>query len=124
MKTLRLINFTTTLKNNKNSILYIRQNWVHKPLINILYREGFISSFSLSENFYLKIVLRSNSTGLPLIQNLKIVSTPGKPVYLDYKKICLLNLSGKVGFFTTSKGLLTSDECKKHRVGGVLLFFI
>ncbi len=124
MKTRSLLNFTTKLKNSKSSTVYVPFNFAHKPLIKLLYKEGYILSVDFLENSDFKIVLRTNFNSVSLIKSLKSISTPGKFSYLNYNQICLLNLSGKVGFFTTSKGFLTSNDCKKYRIGGTYFFVI
>jgi len=73
----------------------------------------------------MKIVVKLRySSNKALLKTLKIISTPVKMVYLNLKNLSKLPTTKSVLFLSTSKGFLTSTECKKNQVGGVLLFII
>jgi ribosomal protein S8 len=95
-------------------------------ILNILYKEGLILSFKYVKifnlpNLYIKIVLKQ-SHNKNFFKKFKLISKPSKKVYFNYKSICRLTLKKTDYFFSTNIGLLTASDCKKHRVGGTLLF--
>lgn len=90
-----------------------------------LYKEGFIQSFKVVTDSKkvktISVVLRYYFNK-PILSNLKLFS---KPSLLKYMKVSdISNISDRkfVCFFSTNKGLLTTLECKKNRVGGKLIF--
>jgi ribosomal protein S8 len=90
-------------------------------LIKILYKNGFIKSYTVIKQVEIAIVLnqlyRLNSTS-----TLKIISTPTKKLYVTYRNICKIKNIKTLFCFSTTKGLMTIDNCKRHRLGGILLF--
>ena len=60
----------------------------------------------------------------PLLKSLKIISTPVKITYLTLKNLAKLPSTKSILVLSTSKGFLTGLECKKQKIGGVLLFII
>ena len=127
-----IIKLLLTLKNasaSRKELVLVPFNRLSIEFLKILYKEGFIqsfyiqksSSFLLDKNYQIKVVLRF-FYNKPIISNLKIISTPSFNKYLKFKDLCKLSDKKNVLFFSTSKGLLTSFDCKKQRVGGTLLF--
>lgn len=93
-----------------------------------LYLEGLILSFGVLQDFnkkkaYIRIALR-NHKGVILTSALKIISKPTAHRYLTYKEICRLTLHKTVCFFSTDKGLFTLAECKKYKIGGILVCYV
>jgi ribosomal protein S8 len=52
----------------------------------------------------------------------KIVSTPSKVHFLTFSDLCQISDKKYTLFLFTDKNLLTGNECKKHGLGGKLLF--
>lgn len=128
-----LIKFLIKLKNAsliKQENVFFNFNALNLEIVELLYNEGFIQSFSVQENtkinnFSMKIVVKLRySSNKALLKTLKIISTPVKMVYLNLKNLSKLPTTKSVLFLSTSKGFLTGTECKKNQVGGVLLFII
>jgi len=88
----------------------------------ILYSEGFIQSFHVT-SFKTKIqIYLRYSFNKGLFTDLKILSTPSRPLYLTHLQ--MLKVSNKTRFLLveTSKGFLNITHCKKQGIGGKLLF--
>jgi len=119
------IRFLIQLKNAyaiKNQIVLVEKNKTIEELIPLLYAEGLIQSFSvLSEKKSIQIFLRYFAT-TPVFKHLKIFSTPSKKVTLQYKDLCKINDKQKIFFVSTNGGILSISDCKKRRIGGLLLF--
>jgi ribosomal protein S8 len=94
-------------------------------LLSALYKEGFIQSFSVTTNTFLKkeinIFLRYYYNKSP-IKSLKIISTPSRIKYLNYNALTKLSLKKNILFLSTSLGVLTASECRKRKIGGTLFF--
>jgi len=91
-------------------------------VLKVLYSSGLIQSYRVLDESKVTIILRSvfNKT---LTNSIKLISTPTYKMSLDYKKISSLRkTTNSVMFFSTDRGLLTGPECKKYKIGGVLLF--
>jgi small subunit ribosomal protein S8 len=97
-------------------------------IIKLLYKEGFIQSFSikLKEKEYQKkyeiLISLRYFYNKPTFKYLKIVSSPSYSHNLKIKSISKLSTKKRILVFSTSKGLLNGLECKKQNIGGTLLF--
>ena len=102
----------------------IKYNQMCLNILKVLYKEGFIQSFTLSGTSIDKkihVVLRY-SFNKPTLSNLRIISTSSKLKYLTYSDLCKLPDKRLVLWLSTSNGFLTGYECKEHQLGGKLLF--
>jgi small subunit ribosomal protein S8 len=123
----QLVNFLSQLKvaslSRKRSVLF-KYNKPAIYLLKSLYKEGLITSYSImkkDDSFHTFVELRfSDETSL--LSDLKIVSTPSRTVYINYKEISKLCIKNKTFFFSTDKGILSDSECKRLKIGGVLYF--
>jgi ribosomal protein S8 len=119
------IQFLINLKNNsvlKKERIIVKYSKNLLQIISCLYKEGLIQSYKILNKNYICILLRyfqNKST----FADLKIISKPSKFRHLKLKE--LVNLSNKkfILFFSTNKGILTLNECKKHKIGGKALFY-
>lgn len=100
---------TVTLPKKKNC----------EAILKILWNEGFILGYqTISKTTKLKIFLKYSREGKPTIKFLKILSKPGKKIYFNTKEIWKINSNKIFVIFSTTKGLKTIYECKKHKIGG------
>lgn len=93
-------------------------------ICRILKQEGFIRNFQLQESRpvgTLRIFLRYSSEGLPAISHLARVSKPGRRVYRGADAIKPVRNGLGLGIVSTSQGLLTDQDARKHRLGGEVL---
>lgn len=103
-------------------------NKLSQSILKFLYKEGFILSYKIKQklNYHnntseIDVQLR-HYFGKPVLNKIKLMSFPSKPLHISYKSLCRINEKNKVFVFSTIKGLLTLNECKKFKVGGILLF--
>lgn len=124
----KIVKFLSLIKNaslvKKNHIVVSYNDLILK-CVEVLYKEGLILSYSiLKEKSDLKISIKlRNVDDIVLTSQIKLVSKPTHIKYLPYHQICRIVLKEKTGFFFTNKGILTLDECKKNKVGGVFSFY-
>lgn len=124
-----LIKFLIKLKNaslSQKETIVVKYNFLYLDLAKVLYREGLIQSFQVErensqENLQIKIVLRY-FYNKSVFKNLRIFSKPSHVKYLKYTDICKIIDKKFIFLLSTNKGLLTSLECKKRKLGGKLLF--
>jgi len=97
-------------------------------LLKLIAEEGFISSFSASEDESIEkkieIQLRYYEDKTPVIQGLKRVSKPGLKVYVGKNEVPRYFGGLGVAFMSTSKGVMTGQQARRQGVGGELLFYI
>jgi len=92
------------------------EGWLKKAAIIPGGLNGAHSSFD-----ELQIQLKYRKNGKPQITSLRRVSRPGLRVYVTKDEIpTVLNNFG-MALISTSRGLMTSKEAKKQKIGGELL---
>ena len=90
-------------------------------IAQVLYKEGRISKvsiFSDGDKNFLKLKLKYDSDGKPVIKEITRISKQGCRIYKG--KQAIRNVKEGYGFsiISTSKGLLTDSEARKQRIGG------
>jgi ribosomal protein S8 len=124
-----LINFLIAIKNAsifKKDQLKIFYNKKFILLSKILYKQGLIQDFWLQkENFNFYIIINLKYTyNLSNLKNFKIVSKPSRSIFFSSKDIFKMYEKQVLYIFSTSLGYLTSLECKKNKIGGILFFYV
>jgi len=94
-------------------------------LANILRKEGFVDAVAVlrpKEGFPLiRVALRYSPEGEPVISGVERVSRPGRRVYCSKDEIPPVLGGLGVAVLSTSRGLMSGDECRKIGVGGEIL---
>ncbi len=94
-------------------------------LLEVLNREGYIESFSVSEGK--KPLLTINLkyfNGQPTIKELKRISRPGLREYVSNKKIPTVKGGLGISVISTNKGLMTDKEAKQAGIGGEVICLV
>jgi ribosomal protein S8 len=108
------------IKTRSNNLILI--------LLKVLYKEGYILSFrrNLKEGYLNEtsefLIHMKNPSGKQLFKDLRIISTSSNQKYFSLKTINRMESKRKLIVFSTDKGILTLTECKRNKVGGILLF--
>lgn len=126
-----MLQILISLKNaalSKKSFIKITINKKNIPLVKLLYNKGLIQSISIVQNdeknscnVFMVLYLRyfyNNS----LLERIKIISSPTKKKILQLRDITRLSEVNNILFFSTVLGLKTLSECKKDKIGGIVLF--
>lgn len=109
------------LKNNiliNNKKCYIKNSKKIRMFLKILVKNGYIKYFKEYNNniiIYLKYI--NNRTNV--IKDIKQISKSGKRCYIGTKQ--LYRNKNKFYIISTNKGVLTTDQSLKYRIGGELL---
>lgn len=93
-------------------------------LAGILKSEGYISAVAMVEKGKFKsirITLRYDEEGAPLISGLTIVSRPGRRIYAGYNEIPPVMGGLGLSILSTPKGVLSARDARKAGVGGEIV---
>jgi len=115
--------------------LAARHERVHLPLSRIkqeiarvLKDEGYILDFHVQKaehpQGFLDITLKYNVMNMSVIRGLRKISTPGKRQYVSCKEMPKVLDGAGIAIISTSRGLLTDQQCLAENVGGEVLCFV
>ena len=125
------LDYLTRLRNAisaKHKVVEIPGSNVKKAITQILMDQGYILNFKEikdDKQGIIKIALKyNNKTKDPAIRNLTRISKPGLRRYTGVDSMPrVLNGLG-IAIISTSKGLITDKEARKHNVGGEILCYV
>ncbi|MEK9618502.1 MAG: 30S ribosomal protein S8 [Flavobacteriales bacterium] len=131
MVTDAISDYLTRLRNAisaKHKVVEIPGSNVKKAITQILMDQGYILNFKEikdDKQGIIKIALKyNNKTKDPAIRNLTRISKPGLRKYTGVDSMPrVLNGLG-IAIISTSKGLITDKEARKHNVGGEILCYV
>jgi small subunit ribosomal protein S8 len=115
--------------------LAARHERVHLPLsrmkqeiARVLKDEGYILDFHAQKaehpQGFLDITLKYNAMNMSVIRGLRKISTPGKRQYVSCKEMPKVLNGAGIAIVSTSRGLLTDQQCIAENVGGEVLCFV
>ena len=94
-------------------------------VIKVLIDEGYLASVERTEDEnakpQLKVQLRYDNRGEPVIREIKRISTPGRRVYVGKEDIPRNRGGLGVLVVSTSLGVMADSEARKQGVGGELV---
>lgn len=98
---------------------------IKHEIVKILVKEGYLTGYEIVNNDLmkkkLKVELKYDVKGIPIIDTIRCVSKPSKRVYTKKKDIYkVLNGFGTL-ILSTPKGLLTGKDARLKNVGGEVL---
>jgi small subunit ribosomal protein S8 len=103
----------------------IPHSHLKEGLAEILKREGFLDAVAVvrpKEGFpVIRIALRYGPEGDPLLSGLERVSRPGRRVYCSKDEIPPVLGGLGISVLSTSRGLMSGEECRRVGVGGEIL---
>ena len=98
-----------------------------KAICQILVDEGYIKSFSVTEDGkqgMIKVVLKYGEGNTPVIKGLRRVYKPGLRIYSNVEDLPKVMKGLGIAIISTSKGVMTDRQARKENVGGEVLAFI
>jgi len=93
-------------------------------IAKVLKSEGYIKNFRVmpdGKQGILRIFLKYDEQGRPVIEGLKRVSKPSRRVYAGYDEIPKVLNGYGINIVSTSKGIMTDKKARKMKVGGEIL---
>lgn len=111
--------------------LHARKERVEAPysrlkerVVGVMKAEGFLKEcavIEVDEHKVLRLWLKYNEVGQPVIRGLKRVSRPGLRVYVGVEKIPQVRRGLGISILSTSRGVLVDQEAHRQRVGGEVM---
>jgi small subunit ribosomal protein S8 len=99
-----------------------------QEVARVLKEEGYILDFHVDKAAHpqglLDITLKYDVMNMSIIQGLRKISTPGKRQYVSCKKMPKVLDGAGIAVISTSRGLLTDQQCLAENVGGEVLCFV
>ena len=90
----------------------------------VLKSEGYIKNFRIisdGQHRFIRIFLKYDKEGVPIIEGLKRVSKPSCRVYVGRDALPKVLNGYGINIVSTSNGLMTDSEATKTGVGGEIL---
>jgi small subunit ribosomal protein S8 len=98
-----------------------------EAIAKVLQKEGYVRSYEVREadgHKSLRILLKYDENGYPLIRRLVRVSRPGLRKYFKVDNLPRILSGAGVAIVSTPKGLLSDREARRERVGGEVLCYV
>jgi small subunit ribosomal protein S8 len=99
-----------------------------QEVARVLKEEGYILDFHVDKAAHpqglLDITLKYDVMNTSVIQGLRKISTPGKRQYVSCKQMPKVLDGAGIAILSTSRGLLTDQQCLAENVGGEVLCFV
>ena len=106
----------------KNNVLVPYSKLKH-DLVNVLISEGYLKSCkkaSIDNKPMIEVELKYHNE-LPVIKELKRISTPGRRVYTNVKNIPKVRQGLGIAIISTPKGVMSDSKARATNVGGEIL---
>ena len=100
---------------------------IKRAMSKILLDKGFIQNFiniEDSKQGMLRLFLKYDGYGYPVIKTLERVSKPGLRKYVQSNEIPRVKNGLGIAILTTSNGVMTDKEARKLGVGGEILCYV
>ena len=97
---------------------------VKENLVKVLADEGYVASYRKVEEkgrHLLRVGLKYDGDGQPIVNGLERVSRPGRRVYAPAKEIPEVLGGLGISILSTSRGILTGRQAREARLGGEIL---
>ena len=98
-----------------------------KAICNILVEEGYIKSVQQVDDNpqgTLRVTLKYQDNGTPVIAGLRRVSKPGLRIYTNCEKMPRVMKGLGTAIISTSRGVMTDKAARAAHVGGEVLAFV
>lgn len=96
-------------------------------MARILKQEGFIRHFDVSKQGpqpVLRIILKYDEDGTPVLRGLKRMSKPGRRIYSNRQDVPWVRSGLGVAMLSTSKGVMTDRQARQLGVGGEVICYV
>ena len=102
----------------------IRASNICEGIATVLKEEGYIKNYDRiddNKQGILRITLKYNEEGRPVITEITRVSKPGRRIYLSVDKLPKVLSGMGVAIVSTSKGIMSDKSCRQNNIGGEIL---
>lgn len=95
-----------------------------EAIAKVLQNEGFVGEYSVIEEeqkMTLRVWLKYDAKGQPIVRGLKRISRPGRRIYVRSDEIPLVQNGLGINIISTSRGILVDRQARTKHVGGEIL---
>ena len=109
-----------------HEVLAIPASKMKISIVHLLREEGFIRAYKCirdNKQGIVKVALKYLDEGHTegVIRGIDRLSKPGRRVYVDAEKIPFIKNGHGMAILSTSKGVMTCRDARRHHIGGELL---
>ena len=111
----------------KHETVEIPSSSMKKAICQILLDEGYIKSFTVTDDGkqgIITVTLKYGEGKKPVITGLRRVSKPGLRIYSNVEDMPKVLKGLGIAIVSTSKGVMTDRQARKENVGGEVLAFV
>jgi len=121
-----LLNEIKKGQKSKKTFIIAKKSKFIISVLNKLVTEGFIYGFNIYNKYYIKVYLKYNVLGKPIIFNINRISKISCRCFIRAYQVkkYLKPMDNCVFFLTTSVGIITNKEAIYYKIGGEVLFKI
>jgi small subunit ribosomal protein S8 len=122
-----IADYLTRIRNGlqgKKKFIDVPSSVLKRKLSRILLDQGYISKYIIIDDGnqgILRIWLKYDDAGDPVIHSIKRISTPGRRKYVSVDDLPRVKNNLGISIITTPKGIITAREAKRQNVGGEVL---
>jgi small subunit ribosomal protein S8 len=102
----------------------IRASKICEGIASVLKDEGYIEDFDRIDDGkqgIIKVALKYDEEGLPIITEIKRISKPGRREYCSVEGLPHILGGMGIAIVSTSKGVMSDRSCRQANVGGEIL---
>jgi len=102
----------------------IKASNICEGIAAVLKQEGYIEDFDRiddSRQGILRVTLKYDQVGKPVISEITRISKPGKRIYSSVEQLPHVLAGYGIAIVSTSKGVMSDRSCRKAKVGGEIL---
>jgi small subunit ribosomal protein S8 len=102
----------------------IRASKICEGIAAVLKEEGYIRDYDRiddNKQGLLRITLKYDEEGQPVINEIARVSKPGRRIYSPVDKLPKVLAGMGIAIISTSKGIMSDKNCRQNKVGGEIL---
>ena len=118
-----LTRIRNAIRVNKTEV-NIKASNICEGIAAVLKQEGYIGDFNRIDDGkqgILRITLKYDQNGQPIISEIARVSKPGRRMYMSVDRLPHVLGGMGVAIVSTSKGVMSDRNCRKDNVGGEIL---
>ena len=122
-----IADYLTRVRNGlqaKKKYVDIPASNIKRKLSRILVEQGFVNKYIILDDGtqgLIRVWLKYDELGNPVIHNIQRVSKPGKRQYVSVDSLPRVKNNLGISILTTPKGIITAAEAKRQNVGGEVL---
>ncbi|MHC4557288.1 MAG: 30S ribosomal protein S8 [Planctomycetota bacterium] len=118
-----LTRIRNAMRINKEQV-NVKASKICEGIAAVLKKEGYISDYDRIDDGnqgILRIILKYDQEGRPIINEITRASKPGRRVYSSVEKLPRVLAGMGIAIVSTSEGVMSDINCRQNNVGGEIL---